>query len=251
MSGAFGRLVSAAAVLGLALALARTSEAHPAGFTSVNRYVGVSCDAQGRVHIAYLLDFAELPAYAEIERLDADHDGTVSPAEQRAYLDSTASADRRRLDRRDRRRAGRRFASPAAASKCRPERGGSPRCASRPMSSPSARRTHRPPSPDSQDVRVHVVEPVFAERSGWREMSAEESSDATVAGGPTARPEDILAYSNPAAGGPPRIDEGRFVFRLRRAASSAAAGRSDPPAARRDPIRRSPSTRGSRGWPRR
>src|SRR4029077_7097280 len=68
------------------LVLARNASAHPAGFTSVNRYVGVECDGQGRVHIAYLLDFAELPAYAEIEALDADHDGTVTPVEQRDYL---------------------------------------------------------------------------------------------------------------------------------------------------------------------
>jgi len=230
MSGAFGRLVSAAAVLGLALTLARTSEAHPAGFTSVNRYVGVSCDAQGRVHLAYLLDFAELPAYAEIERLDADHDGAVSPAEQQAYLARrlppiigawTVEIDGARSSLLV---TGSSLEVPPGERGLSTLRIAADVLAERPPDAP-------PPSPDSQDVRVHVVEPVFAERSGWREMSAEESSDATVAGGPTARSEDILAYSNPAAGGPPRIDDGRFVFRLRRVTSSAAAGRSDPPAA--------------------
>src|SRR5215472_16998364 len=63
------------------------SAAHPAGLTSINRYIGIKCDARGTLHIAYHLDFAELPSYTEFELLDADHDGTVTPDEQRAYLD--------------------------------------------------------------------------------------------------------------------------------------------------------------------
>jgi nickel/cobalt exporter len=86
--------------------------------------------------------------------------------------------------------------------------------------------------PAAQDVEVHVVDPVFAERSGWREMSAEASADATVSAGPTSRPQDILSYSNPLASGPPRVDEGRFVFRLRGAAAvPPAVTRPDPPIA--------------------
>src|SRR5580692_2547950 len=54
--------------------------AHPAGFTSVNRYVGLECDGSGVIHIAYLLDFAEMPSVAK-------HDGTLTPGEQRTYLD--------------------------------------------------------------------------------------------------------------------------------------------------------------------
>jgi ABC-type nickel/cobalt efflux system permease component RcnA len=230
VSRAFGRLVSAAVVFGLALGMARPSEAHPAGFTSVNRYVGVSCDAQGRVHLAYLLDFAELPAYAEIERLDADHDGAVSPAEQQAYLAQrlppivgawTVEIDGGRTSLHV---TGSSLEVPPGERGLSTLRIAADVLAERPPAAP-------PVSPDGQDVRVHVVEPVFGERSGWREMSAEESSDATVAEGPTARQADILAYSNPAAGGPPRIDEGRFVFRLHRAASSTAPGRPDPTAA--------------------
>src|SRR5580700_1960587 len=61
--------------------------AHPAGFTSVNRYVGLECDGSGVIHIAYLLDFAEMPSVAELDDLDANHDGTLTPGEQRTYLD--------------------------------------------------------------------------------------------------------------------------------------------------------------------
>jgi nickel/cobalt transporter (NicO) family protein len=210
------RLAAAAAIL-LALAMARTSQAHPAGFTSVNRYVGVSCDARGQVHLAYLLDFAELPAYAEIERLDTDHDGALGPAEQRAYLEQrlppivgawTVEIDGTRASLRI---AGSSLEVPPGERGLSTLRIAADVVAQRSPDAP-------PVSAGTEDVRVRVVEPVFAERSGWREMSAEESADATVADGPTARAADVLAYSSPLAGGPPRIDEGNFVFRLRRAA---------------------------------
>ena len=197
--------------------MARTSQAHPAGFTSVNRYVGVSCDARGQVHLAYLLDFAELPAYAEIERLDTDHDGALSPAEQRAYLEQrlppivgawTVEIDGTRASLRV---AGSSLEVPPGERGLSTLRIAADVVAERSPDAP-------PVSAGTEDVRVRVVEPVFAERSGWREMSAEESADATVADGPTARAADVLAYSSPLAGGPPRIDEGNFVFRLRRAA---------------------------------
>jgi len=75
--------VSLVGVLGVGIGVA---QAHPLGMTSVNRYAGLRLDAEG-VEIAYLLDFAELPAYAEIELLDADHDGAVTAPERERYLD--------------------------------------------------------------------------------------------------------------------------------------------------------------------
>jgi nickel/cobalt exporter len=214
--------LAAVVVLGFALGIARSAQAHPAGLTSVNRYVGVSCDTRGQVHLAYLLDFAELPAYAEIERLDADHDGAVSPDEQRAYLDQrlppivaawTVEIDGSRAPLRI---TGSSLEVPPGERGLSTLRIAADVVADRPGNVP-------PVGPGTQDIRVRVAEPVFAERSGWRELSAEESADATVAVGPTARPADILSYSNPLAGGPPRVDEGRFVFRLRRAPTTLIA----------------------------
>ncbi len=228
MIGGFARL-AAVVVLGLALGIARDAQAHPAGLTSVNRYVGVSCDARGEVHLAYLLDFAELPAYAEIERLDADHDGAVSPDEQRAYLDQRlppiAAAWTVEIDgaRAPLRITGSSLEVPPGERGLSTLRIAADVVADRPANVPSV-------SPATEVIRVRVVDPVFAERSGWRELSAEESADATVAVGPTARPADILSYSNPLAGGPPRVDEGRFAFRLRRTPTAPiAAERPDPP----------------------
>ncbi len=228
------RFALAAAVLACVLAIAPGARAHPAGFSSVNRYVGVSVDARGAVHVAYLLDFAELPAYAEIEQLDADHDGSLSPAEQRAYLDArvpplvarwTVEIDGVKVPARV---TGSGLEVPPG------ERGLSTlRIAADVIA--------EPPSPvdlGGREVRVHVVDPGFAERSGWREMAAEESDAATVVSGP-ARTGAVLAYGSAQPGGPPRVDEGTFVFRSRAgapppepAARPAAPASVDPRLAR-------------------
>jgi ABC-type nickel/cobalt efflux system permease component RcnA len=198
------------------LATARAASAHPAGFTSVNRYVGVSGDAQGAVHLAYLIDFAELPAYAEIEQLDADHDGAVSPAEQRAYLD-------RRV--------------PPLVARWTIEIDGvkvEPRVTGSSLEAPPGERglstlriaadvVAEPPAAidlGGRDLEVRVVDPAFAERSGWREMAAEESADLAIVSGPSAQGGGILAYSSARPEGPPRVDEARFVFRLRAIAAA-------------------------------
>src|ERR1700722_1964809 len=72
--------VVAAALLCAGVMLPLEARAHPAGFTSVNRYVGLECNESGIIHIAYLLDFAEMPSYSELDSLDANHDGTLTPA---------------------------------------------------------------------------------------------------------------------------------------------------------------------------
>ncbi|HEY5146902.1 MAG TPA: hypothetical protein VII82_09045 [Polyangiaceae bacterium] len=199
---------AAAVVIALALTV-RPSLAHPNGSTSVNRYVGVSCSPAGEVRIAYLLDFAELPAYAEIEQLDADHDGAVTPEEQRAYLE-------RRL--------------PPLVGRWLVEVNGSK--ASLRISGRSLQvlpgdqglSTLRiaadiaadvPPSTGfahGGDLRVHVVDSGFADRSGWRQMTAEASTDVTVVGGSAEF--GVAGRSSP-SGDPPRVDDAVFTFRAR------------------------------------
>ena len=227
------RTIAAVVVFGLAFFVARTSQAHPAGFTSVNRYVGVSCDARGQVHLAYLLDFAELPAYAEIERLDANHDGAVSPDEQRAYLGQrlppivgawTVEIDGAKAALRI---TGSSLEVPPGERGLSTLRIAADIVADRPADGPAA-------SLATGDVRVRVVDPVFGERSGWRELAAEESADAVVVNGATAPPAGVLSYSSPLAGGPPRVDEANFVFRLRGEGAPAASTTTTRP----DPTRR-------------
>lgn len=85
------RRVRRAAARGFAASLLLASSAasaHPLGASSINRYLDFQYVGGGRFRVAYVLDFAEGPAYAEIDALDADHDGAVTQAEQRSYLGS-------------------------------------------------------------------------------------------------------------------------------------------------------------------
>src|SRR5437667_8023490 len=61
------------------------AEAHPLGNFTVNQYsrLEVGRDA---LHLRYIVDMAEIPAFQERQTIDADGDGQVSEAEQSAYL---------------------------------------------------------------------------------------------------------------------------------------------------------------------
>jgi hypothetical protein len=220
------RAISVLGSLGL-LAVAVAAHAHPAGFASINRYLGVGWSAPGRLHIAYLLDFAEMPADVELDQLDADHDGTVTAEEQRAYLDRrvpplvaawtvlvdgvkvTPTVVGSSLQVTDGERGLQTLRIAADVEARAPSAG--------------AKRTG-----DEADVEVVVRDADFAEYPGWREMAAEESAVATVTGGARADSKGALDYGR-ASGVAPRVDEGRFAFRWHGApipASPAAANAS-------------------------
>lgn len=222
--------LAAATVLFVSLLGARPAAAHPAGFTSVNRYVGVQCDARGALHIAYLLDFAELPSYSEFDQLDADHDGTVTPDEQRAYLDRrvppllaswvvTVNGERATV-----RTTG------ASLEVREGERG---------MSTLRIAADVVAETPGPSDAReletfeVTVRDPAFADRSGWREMAADDSTDTVLTAGARERQSEALAYGSSAGGNgnatvnPPRVDQAAFTFR--RAPAGATVARRAPP----------------------
>jgi nickel/cobalt exporter len=219
------RVAPIAVALAFALVcLCSHAEAHPAGFTSVNRYVGVECTAEGALRVAYLLDFAEMPSYAELEDLDADHDGQVSPAEQRAYLDRRlpplVSAWTVLLD-------GARATPRVAGSRLEileGERGLSTLrieaevLVDRPASAPAV----------GAEVTVVVHDGVLGDHGGWREMAASDSNGATVASGPKEDPSRALAYV--AGATPPRVDDASFRFHLSPAVAPAPASPAAGPA---------------------
>ena len=60
--------------------------AHPLGNFTTNRYSRLDF-ADGGVTITYVLDFAEIPTFQQMQRLDTDGDGQLSEAETTAYLD--------------------------------------------------------------------------------------------------------------------------------------------------------------------
>lgn len=76
-----------AAALGLAVLLAGAHAAlgHPMGNVSISHYAGLEPGGDG-LTVKYLLDFAEIPAYRELERVDPDGNDLVSPEEREAYL---------------------------------------------------------------------------------------------------------------------------------------------------------------------
>jgi hypothetical protein len=55
------------------------------GTLSVNRYAGIEITPETIV-VKYLLDFAEVPALRELERVDPDEDDRVTPDEREVYL---------------------------------------------------------------------------------------------------------------------------------------------------------------------
>ena len=68
----------------LVLAVPALVGAHPLGNFTTNRYAALTVEPQA-VRVAYVVDLAELPAYREIELVDADGNGTIDPAERDAY----------------------------------------------------------------------------------------------------------------------------------------------------------------------
>ncbi|HYN89618.1 MAG TPA: sulfite exporter TauE/SafE family protein [Ardenticatenaceae bacterium] len=61
--------------------------AHPLGNFTVNRYSRLELGPE-QVQLLYVVDMAEIPAFQEQARIDADGDGTISPSEEEQYLAS-------------------------------------------------------------------------------------------------------------------------------------------------------------------
>lgn len=220
----------------LALAAPRPAASHPLGMSSMNRYLGVRLHA-AELELDYLLDLAEIPAWSEIERLDADHDGRVTPAERDAWLDAF---------------------TPAAVAALRVEVDGAAvplRSTFRALEAPPGQnglstlrvalelRAPLPPREDRAEVSVRVRDPRFAERPGWRELAALPSPHARLLRS-TLRPDvpragAALDYPTRALDRAPRDDDATFTF---------ARGATDPAASpmARSAQRRPGATDGAR-----
>ncbi|MEX0683274.1 MAG: hypothetical protein WD904_08085 [Dehalococcoidia bacterium] len=64
----------------------RQAAAHPLGNFTINRYSRIELYSDV-IRINYVLDIAEIPAFQEMDGIDTDGDGTVSPAESNTYVD--------------------------------------------------------------------------------------------------------------------------------------------------------------------
>jgi len=201
-------LVKRAWLLAAALLLvAPRALAHPAGRASVNRYLGVERVGRGALKVAYLLDFAETPAYAEIESLDADHDGEVTPEEQRQYLRARLGPIVAGLVIE---LGGVRLYPVIVASHVEtpPGEGGlsTVRIAAELEASGEV-------PPGDRVVSLYLRDDAFADRPGWRQMSVPGATWDTSFASP--RPSDV---------GPPRILEGHYLLHGEPDDAALAAG---------------------------
>lgn len=211
------RLLALAAAL-LVLLPGALAAGHPLGISSINRYLGVRLQP-GEVEVDYLLDYAELPAWSEIETLDTDHDNAVTPAERERYLDRVQAIVLRAL-------VVRVNGRPVAL-----------RAAFRSLEAPPGQnglstlrvaielRAPRPATP--ADVTVAVRDDTYSNRSGWREMDALATPHGRVVSSslpPSPRAGAGLAYPAEALANPPRHDEATFVLRPLAGGGARASG---------------------------
>lgn len=91
MSGRPRRIVLALGALLAGLAIVSPVAAHPLGNFTVNRAVAIVIGPSG-ISLDYLTDMAEIPAYAALEAMDTDHDGTASAMERGGFAAATCAA---------------------------------------------------------------------------------------------------------------------------------------------------------------
>jgi len=221
------RVIAAVVVL-LSLMRAQPAHAHPMGMSSINRALDFTYAGDGRFRVVYALDFAEGPAYAEIEALDADHDGKVTPEEQRRYLDSRlpplVDAWVVLVD-------GTRVPPTVVASHVdtKPGEGGldTLRIDAEVALAASPRR-----STPGQPLTLYVKDDAFRDSPGWREIGAELAPDAGASSDPLLAGTIETTTGDGGAmvleGRTPRMIDARFTFRPGSHDESLPTGRVPP-----------------------
>ncbi|MDQ2853363.1 MAG: sulfite exporter TauE/SafE family protein [Chloroflexota bacterium] len=72
----------------LSLVVVSPTAAHPLGNFTVNRAIDVVVASSG-ISLDYVTDMAEIPAFAALQAMDRDHDGSASAAERMAFAEAT------------------------------------------------------------------------------------------------------------------------------------------------------------------
>jgi ABC-type nickel/cobalt efflux system permease component RcnA len=83
--------LAAAAATAATVLPAHPASAHPLGNLTQNTYAGIIVGPE-HTTVDYILDLAELPTIQAKQRIDADGDGQLSPAEDAAYRDAECAA---------------------------------------------------------------------------------------------------------------------------------------------------------------
>ncbi|MGH9843005.1 MAG: nickel/cobalt transporter [Blastocatellia bacterium] len=71
----------------LPIALLGVALAHPLGNFTINHFVRINTGVD-RVRVHYVVDYAEVPAFQEAQRIDADSNGAITEAERESYLET-------------------------------------------------------------------------------------------------------------------------------------------------------------------
>jgi nickel/cobalt transporter (NicO) family protein len=200
--------------------------AHPLGNVSTNHWAGLVVGPDA-VTIEYVLDLAELPAYRERQRLDADGDGTASPGESAAWAAATTraiaadlvlSVDGARVP----------LEPTAHAAQWLPGTAG--------LETLRLEATFRAALPAARGALV-FRDDHLPERPGWREIVV-RGDGATLGGAtvPTADTSDRLrAYPDAAIAAPLRVREARITFTPGAGDAGAGALAAPAPAVRAAP----------------
>lgn len=185
------------------------ARAHPMGNFSINHYSGLEI-GPGEIQIRYLLDFAEIPAFQEIQEIDRDGNGDRSASEQESYLvrkaealasNLTLTVDGKPLPLIP---TGHEITFPPGA-------GGLPTM--------RLLIIYRAPLPSPPSVDVRPVDLIYRDRNypnraGWKEMAASGRDGTVLIGSPLpTRGGELKAYPEGEIQSPPQIVDAQFSFR--------------------------------------
>ena len=205
-------------LVGVGVMSATPASAHPLGNFTVNVYTGVTV-VPGALNVTRVLDMAEIPTFQEMPNIDTNGDGTASDAEKAAWAQREAPGFGREVTISLNGRPVQ-LTVRSAAMRFRPGQAGLPilRLVA----------TYTAPAPRSG--RISVTEHAYADRIGWREITAVGSTGEAVSHStvPTRSVSDgLLVYPTALLSNPLRVTQAAFSF----AAGTQAAGGAAPAAA--------------------
>ena len=200
------RAGSALAAAGCALAgaggLAAPATAHPLGNFTTNQLVEVRIDRDA-AHLHYVLDQAEIPTFQQVQRLDADGDGSIEGSERGAVLDEALAEARAGLQLEVGGRSVRVGRAENAALSYPPGQGGLS------LTRVEADFTAALPS-RARDVRL--ANRAYADRTGWQaiEVLPGEGTDVTSSVPATEPTDELRSYPQDLLSSPPDDREASF-----------------------------------------
>lgn len=196
-------VLAAALAAGILTIPAAAAQAHPLGNFTVNTSAGLVVGPD-LIRLEYVVDMAEIPAFQERQRIDADGDGDVSAPESAAYRDAECASLAGGLS------------IVLDGGRAAPARGETALVF--PMGQAGLRTlrltcTYGIALPDATSHRLQLADTNFADRIGWREViAAGDGATLTRADVPTESPSGGLrAYPTGAA--PMHVTTATLMFR--------------------------------------